>query len=194
MEPTGSGDPPIWLLDIDGVINAVADRPDRGVWPADQWIVTSAASQHGLEWPILAARPVLDFLRRVHEDGRAEIWWHSTWQHHSVNVGVALDLPVWPVRECPEFEQSYAAIATALTETARPWWKLPAAERVIAQGRALLWTDDDARYQLARVDTGGWARPTLVIAPAEHTGLTPKQLRRIDDWLTRQAGRAARER
>ncbi|GAA1608339.1 HAD domain-containing protein [Catellatospora bangladeshensis] len=175
---------PIWLLDIDGVINAVTDEPDRRVWPEQEWIRTTAPSNHDLEWPILAATPVLDFLRRVHEQGRAEIWWHSTWQHNSVNVGTALGLPVWPVRESPEFGTQETELATPLARTRQTWWKLPAAQRVLAQGRPLLWTDDDARRQLRAADTRPWGASALVVAPPVEAGLTPRQLRRIDRWLT----------
>ncbi len=175
---------PIWLLDIDGVLNAVTDEPDRRVWPEQEWIRTTAPSNHDLEWPILAATPVLDFLRRVHEQGRAEIWWHSTWQHHSVNVGAALGLPAWPVRDCPEFGTQETELATPLGRTRQTWWKLPAAQRVLAQGRPLLWTDDDARRQLRAADTRPWGASALVVAPPVDAGLTPRQLRRIDRWLT----------
>ncbi|WP_191842044.1 hypothetical protein [Catellatospora chokoriensis] len=178
---------PVWLLDIDGVINAVTDLPDRRVWPDQEWVRTSAPSKHDLEWPILAATPVLDFLRRVHEQGRAEIWWHSTWQHHSVNVGTALGLPVWPVRECPEFGSQDTALATPLARTKQTWWKLPAALRVLDEGRPLLWTDDDVRHQLRAADTRPWGDRALVLAPPVEVGLTPRQLRRIDRWLTRWA-------
>src|SRR6185436_13043128 len=94
---------PIWLLDIDGVINALDDPPDPRTWPADQWVRAMAMSNLDLEWPMLAARPVLDFLRQVHEQGRAEIHWHTAWQRNALNVGDALGLPAWPVAPCPEY-------------------------------------------------------------------------------------------
>jgi len=95
---------PVWLLDIDGVINAADVEPDVRVWPRDQWIRASARSAHDLEWPLLVARSALDPLRRVHDEHLAEIRWHTTWQSYAVNVGEALGLPRWPVAECPEFE------------------------------------------------------------------------------------------
>ncbi|MEU8003466.1 hypothetical protein AB0B66_20105 [Catellatospora sp. NPDC049111] len=182
---------PIWLLDIDGVINAVTDLPDRRVWRGHQWVRTAAASNEDIEWPILAATPVLDFLRRVHEQGRAEIWWHSTWQHNSVNVGTALGLPSWPVRDCPEFVSMDAVLASPLVTRKHTWWKLPAALRVLDEGRPLLWTDDDVRHQLRAADTRRWGNRALVLAPPVQAGLTPRQLRRIDRWLRRWPGRPA---
>ncbi len=183
---------PVWLLDIDGVINALADPPDTKVWSARRWVRAKAESAHGIEWEILAATPVLEFLRKVTADGRAEILWHSTWQHHAVNVGAALGLPEWPVLPCPEFEMDSTAIAVPLRNRVSSWWKLPAALRVLEGGDALLWTDDDARFQLRRGDTAAWGDKALVIAPTAAKGLTGKHLRRIDAWLTNQ-GRQARE-
>lgn len=185
--PTRATGVPVWLLDIDGVINAVTDRPDRRVWPEHQWIRTAAASKFDIEWPILAATPVLDFLRRVHAQGRAEIWWHSTWQQHAVNVGAALGLPRWPVRESPEFGSQETYLATPLARSGQTWWKLPAAQRVLDEGRPLLWTDDDARRQLRATDTRPWGGRALVVAPPVESGLTPRQLRRIDRWLRTRA-------
>ncbi len=179
--------PPVWLLDIDGVINALAYPPNVKTWPAHQWVEAAAASAHEIEWPLLAAQPVLQFLRDVHEQGRAEIRWHTTWQRHAVNVGAALALPLWPVHDCPEFYMDETQIAVPLTTKVSRWWKLPAAQRVLTEGRPLLWTDDDARYQLRRADVAAWGSRALVVSPSASNGLTRHHLRRINTWLTEQA-------
>ncbi|MCP2321708.1 hypothetical protein HDA40_000215 [Hamadaea flava] len=178
---------PVWLLDIDGVVNALDDPPPTGTWPADQWVRTSAKSALDLDWPLVVAAPVLDFLRKVTEQGRADIRWHSAWQHNAVNVGAALGLPDWPVEPCPEYALGKAAIAVPLTRRVSHWWKLPAAMRILERDGSLLWTDDDARYQLRKADTERWGDRALVISPLASGGLTPAHLRRIDAWLARQA-------
>ncbi|MEV4756455.1 hypothetical protein AB0J86_15255 [Micromonospora sp. NPDC049559] len=181
--------PPVWLLDIDGVINAVSRKPDRGVWPADQWI-TGEANADGVDWPILAARPVVDFIRETHESGRAEIRWHTTWQRDAANLAKLLGLPEFPVQPCPEFAAERQLLAGA-APVGPTWWKLPAAERVVGdEGRALVWTDDDARWELRDQDRDALSRlaPTLIVAPRTHLGLTRKQLRKIDAFLTEQGG------
>jgi hypothetical protein len=172
---------PVWLLDIDGVINALGDPPDPSVWPEEQWLRATAVSAHDIEWPIVAALPVLEFLRQVHARRRAGIWWHSGWQGYAVNVGAALQLPQWPIRECPEYWET--PLGEALEDSERPWWKLLAARRVLDAGRPLLWTDDDAYRQLGSLDTTGWGGPALIVCPDEEIGLTPAHLRQIDDWL-----------
>jgi hypothetical protein len=171
-------DRPVWLLDIDGVINACTKNPDRSVWPADAW-VRPEAKGHRRVWPILAATPVVEFIRQVHEAGRAEIRWHTTWQEMAVNLGAALDLPRFPVQDAPEF------LSWDLGRAAG-WWKLPAAERVLRdEGRTLVWTDDDITWSLGRRGSDDLRElgPVLLVSPSELTGLTPKHLRHIDDFL-----------
>jgi hypothetical protein len=181
---------PIWLLDIDGVINAGSRDPDRSVWPEDQWIRASARDK-GRDWPLLAALPVLDFLREVHTLGRAEIRWHTSWQHGAVNAAAALDLPAWPVVPCPEFDDRPAFVARALRDQQVAWWKLPAVERLIqAEQRPIIWTDDHIAAHLQRrhdmYDVTSRLlvhAPAMLVAPSFFTGLTPKHLRQIGDFL-----------
>jgi hypothetical protein len=167
---------PVWLLDIDGVINACTRNPDKNVWPADQWRRDQVNG-----YPILIAQPVLDFITRVHEEERAEIRWHTTWQKDAVLIEKAFGLPSLPVQDCPEF-------ADRRYDRDR-WFKLPAAERVVMQeGRALVWTDDDIEYSISGKDAGALgvmrqAQRILAISPSDMTGLTPKHLRLIDEFL-----------
>ncbi|RKR92636.1 hypothetical protein BDK92_7078 [Micromonospora pisi] len=184
--------PPIWLLDIDGVINAISRKPVTPVWPKHQWF-TGRARSGGQDWPILAATPVLDFLRDAHDRGRAEIWWHTTWQDEAVNLSRLLDLPHFPVRPAPDFTECPQGLAgLAALSTRRGWWKYPAAERVVGiEGRALVWTDDDANWELRAHDDGAALAkhaPTLIVSPKTGVGLTRKHLDLIDRFLTDQAG------
>ena len=55
-------------------------------------------------WPILAARPVVEFINRVDEADLATIMWHSTWQDESNKVGKAIGLNEFAVLEAPEYE------------------------------------------------------------------------------------------
>jgi hypothetical protein len=160
---------PVWLLDIDGVVNVITEAPDSTVWPAKAW-VRAEATCAGSPWPLLAARPVLDLIRRVHRAGLAEIRWHTTWQEGAIGVGAALGLPPFPVEPCPWFGDR--------------WWKLIAVERVLSQGRPLLWTDDDAERRLG---DEGYELPmspdALIVSPRSSDGLTAAHLRRIAAFL-----------
>ena len=170
--------PPVWLLDIDGVVNALARGPVAGSWPADQWVqhvVPADIPGSGrMVLPILAACPVLDFIVRVVRTGAAEVIWHSTWREAAVtDLAPVLGLPQLPISHAPEWTQRPELI----------WWKLPAARRVVESGRRLVWTDDDIAVvpdQVGDLD----ARPdTLLISPDPHTGLTADQLRAIADFV-----------
>ena len=164
-------DVPVWLLDIDGVINAFRRQP-QGSWPRRSWIRTRVAG-----YEIVAALPVIAFLREVHRDGLAEIRWHTTWQEKALDVGDALSLPTFHVQASPEFAERDAD---------EVWWKLPAARRVLEGGRPVVWTDDDAEYlapgdrkQLTLIGP-----QLLIVAPDETTGLNQADLDRIRLFLT----------
>lgn len=175
---------PVWLLDIDGVVNACTRNPDPTVWPVDRW---KRERVHGF-W-ILAAQPVLDFIIRAHGDGRAEIRWHTTWQKDAALIEEAFGLPSLPVQECPEFETAH---------TSERWWKLPAAERVVMEEcRALVWTDDDITWSVCGKDAGALGRMrqahrVLTISPSDATGLTQKHLRQIAEFLGKESLAVAR--
>lgn len=171
--------PPVWLLDIDGVINALARGPVRGSWPPDTWtqhVVRAEMPQLGfMVLPILVAEPVLDFVRRVVSCGAAEVRWHSTWRTAAVTeLAPLLELPPIPISIAPEWTQRPSG-----------WWKLAAAQRVIAAGRRLVWTDDDIfRYDGDLGDLP--SRPdALLISPDPETGLSPADLERITAFLSR---------
>lgn len=182
---------PIWLLDIDGVVNAASKKGDPSVWPREQWLSTTATCG-GKAWPILASTSVLDFLREVHEKQRAQIWWHTTWQAEAQNLADALDLPAWPIRPAPEYDRMPQHAAEAIRDNRPDWWKLPAAERVVKiEGHPLIWTDDDITWSLRRYDVDAEMRdhaPALLVSPNERTGLTPKHLRQISDFLDAHGG------
>lgn len=168
---------PVWLLDIDGVVNALARGQVRDSFPPEQW------SQHVVEadlpglgrmhLPILVAQPVLDFVAGVVESGRAEVRWHSTWRTAAMtDLAPMLQLPPIPISIAPEWTQ-------------RPpgWWKLPAAQRVVAAGRRLVWTDDDLAGH--GDELGGLDESTraLLISPNPDSGLTQAELDAIDAFL-----------
>lgn len=168
---------PVWLLDIDGVVN-VPFKQAPSVWPDAAWRRTSIRNM-----PILVAQPVLDFITRMHESGKVEIRWHTTWRENAQDeFAPELGLPRFEVAKAAEFDD--------LSEPIRPqrgrWWKFNAAWRVVHQERRpLIWTDDDIRFmetralQMARQT---WPR-SLLVAPNEWTALTPKHLAQIEAFV-----------
>jgi hypothetical protein len=169
-----SGDVPILLLDVDGVLNAVcADLPEgweRGIF-----------NGYVLSWdPTVTAR-----LRRLHESGRVEIQWLTTW---TTDADRLLAEPMGLPRGLKTHDRADAAPVGFLERLTgiSGWWKLAAAQEVAEAepDRRIIWIDDDLAEQAA--ETGEWlaAHPhVLVVAPDLFAGLTHEQLDEIEAWL-----------
>src|SRR5918998_1881656 len=167
-----TGDRPILLLDVDGVLNAPRRQLPEG------W-------QHGtfngfrLSWdPTITAR-----LRDLHESGRVEIQWLTTW---TTNADRLLAEPMGLPRGLKTHGRTDAAPIGFLGPLGGEsgWWKLAAA-RAVAEAepdRRIVWIDDDLAQQAA--DTGEWlaaANPhVLVVAPDLFAGLTHEQLDAVE--------------
>jgi hypothetical protein len=171
---TSTSDVPILLLDVDGVLNAPRfDLPDG--WQRGRF------NGFTLSWdPTVTAR-----LRALHEAGRVEIQWLTTW------AGDADRLLAEPMG-LPRGLRTHVREGVAPTGFAAPfggasgWWKLAAA-RAVAEGepgRRIVWIDDDLADRAT--DTEEWLAANahvLVIAPDTLTGLTHAQLDELEAWL-----------
>lgn len=167
---------PVILLDIDDVINIFGYKPDETIWR--KWERGSAYA-HGRAWGLLWAPALIDAITEIHTAGLAEIRWHTTWQHEALNFGAEVGLPDFPIQE-------------ARVHGGQPWWKIAAAERVLAaEGRALVWLDDQINgFHLGEHfnsyihhDFGGVPN-LLAIAPRPHQGLTPRHMAQVTERLT----------
>jgi hypothetical protein len=165
---------PLLLLDVDGVLNAA--RPDAP--PGWQ---SGTFNGFRLTWdPSVTAR-----LRELHERGRVEIQWLTTWAHDADRL---LAGPMGLPRGLRVHVRHGAAPTGFLGQWggAAGWWKLQLT-RAVAEaepGRRIVWIDDDLAQQAA--DTSDWlaANPhVLVVAPDLFVGLTHEQLDEIEAWL-----------
>lgn len=174
---------PLWLLDIDGVVNALAMGLPTQVWAEPDWVqrtvVVEVPDRGVMTLPILAARPVLAFVGEVHRSGTAEVRWHSTWRATAVTgLAPVLGLPPIPISVAPEWQQQPDG-----------WWKLPAAQRAVSAGRRLVWTDDDIdRWRgdpraAAALDALDASPDVLLLSVSPATGLTPHNLEQIAAFL-----------
>ena len=166
--------PPVLLLDVDGVLNAVLlDLPEgwqRGVY-----------NGFVLSWdPTVTAR-----LRGLHESGRVELQWLTTWTE---NADKLLAAPMGLPRGLRTHGRD-DVLSTGFHGELRGisgWWKLAAA-RAVAEaepGRRIVWIDDDLAVQ--GEDTSEWLAANgqvLVVAPDLVTGLTHAELDRVEAWL-----------
>jgi hypothetical protein len=181
MSRTRQDERPVWLLDVDGVVNAVTARPDETVWPT--WRTGWATAVGGI-WPITWAPAVVEAIVRVHAAGVADIWWLSTWREAAVtSLSPLVGLPEMPVAGQPG-RISHGFVGSP-APTGTRWWKLAVARRLLDPypHRPLVWTDDDLVHQ---ADAREWAEqrpsPTMLIAPATDTGLTAEYLEAIEDF------------
>jgi hypothetical protein len=167
-------DVPILLLDVDGVLNAARVELPEG-WQRGRF------SGFVLSWdPTVTAR-----LRELHESGRVEIQWLTTW---TTNADRLLAEPMGLPRGLKVHDRDDAAPTGFLGPLTglSGWWKLAVAREVAEAepDRRIIWIDDDLAEQAE--DTGEWlaAHPhVLVVAPDLYMGLTHEQLDAIEAWL-----------
>ena len=166
--------PPILLLDVDGVLNAVCmDLPEgwqRGIY-----------NGYVLSWdPTVTAR-----LRELHESGRVELQWLTTWTR---NADKLLAEPMGLPRGLRTHDRD-DVLPTGFAGGFRGisgWWKLAAA-RAVAEAepdRRIVWIDDDLAAQAE--DVAEWLAANvqvLVVAPDLFSGLTHEELDRVEAWL-----------
>ena len=169
-----SAPPPVLLLDVDGVLNAVQMELPEG-WRRGTY------NGFVLSWdPTVTAR-----LRALHESGRVELQWLTTWTE---NADKLLAEPMGLPRGLRTHGRD-DVLPTGFHGERRGisgWWKLPAARAVVEAepGRRIVWIDDDLTMRGG--DTSEWlaANPqVLVVAPDLVTGLTHPELDRVEAWL-----------
>lgn len=158
---------PVWLLDVDGVINA--SRPGWGGAPRSG-TAYSGVNAYRMRW----APALLDCIRALHRAGSVEIRWCSTWCAEIEQVERLLALP----RLTRAWSDHLSADAAATA-------KLAAARDVLTRGRRLIWTDDvevptsgPVHDELTR---GGRA---LLIAPSPNRGLQPEHMDVIEAFIS----------
>jgi len=157
---------PIWLLDVDGVINKI-NWPQ----PGDS---TGIADSFGSSFNITWRQGVVDFITGVHLSGDAEVQWCSTWCQDAPAMESCLQMPELPLAFDIEGE-NYYSIKSA---------KRRAAASVIEAGIPLIWTDDEAiPYEFPRLDN------VLIIEPDPYYGLTDIHLTRIASFIKEQNDR-----
>lgn len=165
---------PIWLLDVDGVINCLNhyDRPPY---------IMKLCAANGRSWPISYRQAVVDFINRMATSGTVDVWWLTTWGHEApVDLSEKLGIVELPVASDP-----YDTFA---------WWKWDVVKNFPEwHDRPLIWTDDDLRYckdSQFWIKIGNESRPErgghrLGIATDRLLGLTDENLSMIEQFILR---------
>lgn len=119
---------PIWLLDVDGVLNAYDESvPVFGDW--DDWQEFLARGFPMRYSPAMCAR-----ILALHTSGAVEVRWLTTWGRHANEDLTPFGFPQFEVAGEQPFRERWG------------WWKLPVAQKLFEQGHAIIWTDDDLRF------------------------------------------------
>jgi hypothetical protein len=164
---------PVWLLDLDGVVNAT--RPGWGGPPRRG--VVYAESQ---EWRIRWAPALVDRIRALVVAGAVEVRWCTTWCAWTDQFERMWRLPELPRTFTEPINGRAAAEA-----------KLAAARKVLADGRRLIWTDDDEVPLFGplydELAAGGRG---LLIRPASNRGLQPEHMDLIEAFCALTAEEA----
>lgn len=164
---------PVWLLDVDGVLNA----------PRPAWAEMETAKCAGLT--IRWSPPLMDRIRTLHASGVVEVRWASTWcgfPEQLAALGAVLSL---------EFASAFGRRPMSKT------WaelKVEAAVDVLIEGRRLVWADDcevaagrDLYAEIRAAESEGRA---LLVQPEPHLGLTAEHLDAIEAFLAESAATA----
>jgi hypothetical protein len=160
-------DRPVWLLDVDGVINVG--------WPGwDSAPSTGNAYSAGMEFRIRWAPALIARIRALHDRGVVDIRWCSTWCCDADQLERLFSLP--------RFDRSWTVDINGPVAAAA---KLAAARTVLAEGRRLIWTDD------TEVPTSGPVHDeltrdgrALLIAPNWRSGLLPEHMDAIETFAS----------
>ncbi|MFI1992424.1 hypothetical protein [Actinoplanes sp. NPDC020271] len=159
---------PVWLLDVDGVVNAY-----RAGWYGAPRVVQVHSAADAYDYRIRYEPRLVRAIHRIHVRGRAEVTWCSTWCSDAAGLEQAFGLPELP-----------RAFDEPVTGPAASQAKLAAARRVIASGRRLVWTDD-VEIDLHAAVCAPWVATgrALLISPNATRGLRSRHLRRIEQFL-----------
>lgn len=160
---------PVWLLDVDGVLNA--SRPGWGEDP-DQGDAFVDGACYSLRWaPALTRR-----ISALAVSGAVEVRWATTWVDHILQVERLLRLP--------RIDTAFRGLRLGDHDSVAR--KVKAALDVVeVERRPLIWTDDDAIPDhgelLERLMDSG--TPVLLLSPGSRQGLQPDDVAAIDDFL-----------
>lgn len=168
---------PIWLLGVDGVINA--DQPGWSGQPLTAHIPVREET-HRIQWaPNLVGR-----IRELVFSDLVDVWWCSHLCGWTQRLSWEIDLPM-------RFPDAFAVEPMPIG-TALELLKLSAVHRIHTSGSPFVWTDnftptDGPIYDQLTTDGMG-----LLIAPDSQSGLQPGHLDQIEAFCTHHAhGRIA---
>lgn len=155
-------DRPVWLLDVDGVLNA--PRPGWGGPPARRHVDVDGHPLR-LTWEPRAVACV----RTLHMAGVVEVRWCTTWCPWT---DVLEDL--W---QLPRLGRAWDRKPVDTWEA-----KVDAALGVLGAGRRLVWADDDLDPAGLPPELAAAGGRVLLVRPRPSRGLRPEDLHRVEEF------------
>lgn len=174
---------PLWYLDVDGVLNMVSSNKRPVDVPIENW-KTGIARGFVIHWDTR----VVDFINRVHDEGRAEFIWLTTWEGQANEfISPLLGLPYFSL---PTMTQLQARQSYKFSDVTS-WWKWDVIQKDLAsrnQFENIIWTDDDLQYACVadksiKKEMKNW-KHVFGISPITDRGLTLEDLDMIERKLT----------
>lgn len=180
---------PVWLLDFDGVLNAIASRGMKSGW--DTWkqarIPSPLPDEPDVTYPILWAPEAVSVVADAVNAG-VRVVWLTTWREDTYLLPLTLtELPDPDLMEV--WDEDTAKAAGARLDPLRMLgqdWKPTVARALLPDDVPLLWTDDNLHFFLLREDRS-WLDSrkgsSELIAPSSSLGLSRKQVKSIREWI-----------
>lgn len=180
---------PVWLLDFDGVINAISKKGCNAFW--DDWNQVRIQNPSNpdnpkdtlpLLWSSTVARTVAD----AHAAG-VRVIWLTTWREHTkVLPDIIPELP----RDLPWWDEDVLLGSGGRLDPMNQLgqrWKFDVAHQLVPDGVPLLWTDDTLNFGILRLGNRRWTETreggTTLINPVEAHGLYRKHIVAIREWI-----------
>jgi hypothetical protein len=163
---------PVWLLDVDGVLNA--PRPGWRSRPR-----SGRARSGGFEFTMRFAPPLVQRIVALHRTGRVEVRWATTWVDDIEQIRLLMGLPTWP---CAFSLNGSDAVDEAKHRAAL--------DVVRGERRPLIWTDDDVvpregSHAARTLHEQGPA--VLLLRPDPARGLQPHHVEQIETFVAEWA-------
>ena len=187
---------PMWLIDFDGVVNALSRRGGRSFW--DDWRTAAVPHPEGeltrrgdvVQLPLLWSRTVVDTIAHAANSG-IDVRWLSTWREHTRLLPPVLHgLPDLPWLDENILDPDAADDLDPRDRMVSGPWKVAVAKAAVPDDAPLLWTEDELRVDML---SEAWRRSrsasTTYIRPNPLTGLIRRDIAAIRAWIDEHAPR-----
>lgn len=178
---------PVWLLDFDGVVNAISSKGGKSVWPIWETARVPHPSYPTKTLPLLWSPAVVDTIRHAVDAG-VDVRWLTTWREHTKTLPEVIHgLPDIPWLDESVLSDEVASTLDPDQRMASGMWKFEVARAYVPDDAPLLWTDDSYWIMSWSKEVPAWVSkrgaPTELIQPTETLGLVQRQVRAIREWI-----------